>query len=299
MQHIVLSDHTADQIKRRQAERENNYNAAAAEYTGRLQVRQARIDSLAELRTRAKEQGRHLRAAGYTCEILLARLGKMFGAWRDRPVMAQEGLDAVLWKNGHEGEERVRDYLGQCLDDSWTWLGGYHNPGGEIDTLLVGPSGIYAMEIKNYKGVIECDGDEWWRDKHDNWGNLVRRHEAIADRGGRGPSKQLNAPADRLEAFLARTAGAGCRISRVVVFSDETATIGSARNITVDGIFLLRDWDVQATLDRSQVRWTPEDVGRAVRQIMRDHAYWERRRNCRHAPDPTNAGPAPTPAPAI
>ena len=77
MQHIVLSDHPGDQIKRRQAERESNYNAAVAEYTGKLQVRQARINSLIELRTQAKEQGRHLRAAGYACEILLASLGKM------------------------------------------------------------------------------------------------------------------------------------------------------------------------------------------------------------------------------
>jgi hypothetical protein len=296
MQHIVLSDHTADQIKKRQAERENNYNAAVAEYTGKLQVRQARIDSLVELRTRAKEQGRRLRAAGYTYEILFARLGKTFEAWRDRPVMAQAGLDDVLWKNGHEGEERVRDHFGQHLDDSWTWLGGYHNSGGEIDAILVGSSGIYAMEIKNYRGVIECDGDEWWRDKYDNWGNLVRRHEPIADRGGRGPSQQVNDPADRLEAFLARTAGAGRRISRVVVFSDETATMGAARNVTVDGIYLLRDWDVRATLDRSQVRWTPEDVDRAVRQITRDHHYWELRRYGRRARGPST--PAPDLAPA-
>jgi hypothetical protein len=297
MQHILLSDHTADQLERRQTERKNNYDAAVAEYTGRLQVRQARIDSLVEMRTQAKEQGGHLRAAGYACEVLVARLGMMFGAWRDRPVMAQEGLDDVLWKNGHEGEERVRGRLGQYLDDSWTWLGGYRNPGGEIDALLAGPSGIYAMEIKNYRGVIECDGDEWWRDKYDNWGHLVRRHEPITDRGGRGPSKQVNDPADRLEAFLARTVGAGCRISRVVVFSDETATIGAAKNMTVDGIYLLRDWDVQATLNKSQIRWTPEETDRIVRQIVRDHGYWERKRICRHAPDPTNAGPAPTPAP--
>jgi len=295
MQHIVLSDHPGDQIKRRQAERESNYNAAVAEYTGKLQVRQARINSLIELRTQAKEQGRHLRAAGYACEILLASLGKMFGAWRDRPAMAQAGLDDVLWKNGHEGEERVRDHLGQCLDDSWTWLGGYHNPGGEIDALLVGPSGIYAMEIKNYKGVIECDGDEWSRDKYDNWGHLVRRHEPIADRGGRGPSRQVNEPTDKLEGFLARTVGAGRRISRTVVFSDETATIGAARNITVDGIYLLRDWDVEATLNKGQIRLTPEDVERTVRQIMRDHRYWELRRNGRHARGPLT--PAPDVAP--
>ena len=292
MKHIALSDFTEEQLARLQAERNRNYATAVAEYEGRLEARQARIDALTGRRREAQDQGRRLRAALCAGRILFARLGKMREALRGKPVRQQAGVEDVKWANGHEGEERVRHYLGLLLDDTWTMLTGYRNPCGEIDALLAGPVGIYAMEIKNLKGIIECDGDDWWRQKYDRWGDLVCSHEPIADKGGRGPSKQLNEPVHRLEAFLSRTLG-GTRIYKAVVFSDETAVIGEAKNITVDAVVLLRDWDVQATLDRSQIRWTPDETDRVVRQIVKDHHYWEKRRNGRRTPYPTKAGAAP------
>jgi hypothetical protein len=296
VKHIALSDFTEEQLSRLQAERDRKYATAVEEYEGRLEARQARIDALMGRRRRAQQQRMRLRAALYVCRVLFARLGKMREALRGKPARQQAGVEDVKWANGHEGEERVRHHLGLLLDDTWTMITGYHNPSGEIDALLAGPAGIYAMEVKNLKGIIECDGDDWWRQKYDRWGNLVRSHEPIADKGGRGPSKQLNEPADRLEAFLSRTLR-GNRIYRAVVFSEETAIIGEAKNVTVDAVVLLRGWDVQATLHESQIRWTPEEIDRVVRQIVRDHSYWEKRRNGRRTPDPTKGGPAPSLAP--
>jgi hypothetical protein len=33
---------------------------------------------------------------------------------------------------------------------------------GNVDYLLIGANGIFAIEIKNYSGVVKCAGDEWF-----------------------------------------------------------------------------------------------------------------------------------------
>jgi hypothetical protein len=33
---------------------------------------------------------------------------------------------------------------------------------GTVDYLLIGPNGIFTIEIKNYSGVVKCEEDEWF-----------------------------------------------------------------------------------------------------------------------------------------
>ena len=103
---------------------------------------------------------------------------------------------------GIAGEQLVATELGRALDDDWTLLRGYRNRRGEIDQLLLGPRGLFAIEVKNLNATVHVDGDRWRADKYDNYGNLVEQRP-VADRMGRSPSVQLNEPADDLERFLA------------------------------------------------------------------------------------------------
>ena len=109
---------------------------------------------------------------------------------------------------GIAGEQLVATELGRALDDDWTLLRGYRNRRGEIDQLLLGPRGLFAIEVKNLNATVHVDGDRWRADKYDNYGNLVEQRP-VADRMGRSPSVQLNEPADDLERFLARARPAG------------------------------------------------------------------------------------------
>ena len=102
---------------------------------------------------------------------------------------------------GIAGEQLVATELG-AADDSWTLLRGYRNRRGEIDHLLLGPRGLFAIEVKNLNATVHVDGDRWRADKYDRYGNLVEQR-VIVDRMGRSPSVQLNEPADDLERFLA------------------------------------------------------------------------------------------------
>jgi Nuclease-related domain len=91
--------------------------------------------------------------------------------------------------------------LGRALDDDWTLLRGYRNRRGEIDHLLLGPRGLFAIEVKNINATVRIDGHRWRADKYDNYGNLVEQRP-VTDRTGRSPSEQLNEPAGELELFL-------------------------------------------------------------------------------------------------
>lgn len=137
------------------------------------------------------------------------------------------------------------DHLSRLLGDEWTLIMGYKNPKGEVDQILVGPSGVFALEIKFINGTVHCDGDRWWRDKCDRYGNLVETNVPIADKRGRGPSRQLNEAEDSLQQFLSRRIGEG-RVRRAVVLSHDASRIGTVLDVRVDLVTTLATWDVRS-----------------------------------------------------
>ena len=154
---------------------------------------------------------------------------------------------------------------------------GYLNARGEIDQIVIGPDGVFAVEVKHYKGNVSCDGDCWTRDKDDRWGNQVLVAEPITDRGGRSPARQVNESADLLETFLRKTMPC-CRVCRNVIFTNAEAEIGALRNLTVDGAFVLRDFSVRDMLRESTTGLTATEVDVIVHQVARDHRYYQQRR---------------------
>jgi len=121
--------------------------------------------------------------------------------------------------------------LSRVLGDEWALLRGYRNNRGEIDHLLLGPQGLIAIESKHRNATVHCDGDQWWFEKYDRFGNLVDRG-GIADKRGRSPSVQLNEPASLLEGLL-RSHGYPVSIQRVVLFTHPRSALGRCRNPSV------------------------------------------------------------------
>ena len=87
------------------------------------------------------------------------------------------------------------------------------------------------MEVKHRNATVYVDGDDWWFDKYDRYGNLVEQGR-ITDGGGRSPSRQVNDPADDLQRFLNRR-GQQVTIQRIVVLTHPRSKLGSYRNPTV------------------------------------------------------------------
>ena len=151
-------------------------------------------------------------------------------------------------------------------------MNGYHNPGGEIDKILVGPLGVLAMEIKFVNGAVSCDGDRWWRDKYDKFGNLVESAVPIADRRGRGPSAQVNNATDRLQKFLASRCSIR-RIARAVILSNDSVRIGSLANLTVDAVTNLSGLDVGKVMSAQHLSGQTVSIDQIAQLICQDHAF--------------------------
>ena len=233
-----MSDHAADQLRERETERQSRYDTRMEAYESGLRTRQELIEEGKEKRRQAWAQGWYVRAAAAAVVVLWHRYRKWVESCR-RPVKEGPGVEDQIWQEGQAGEDAVGAFFAGTLGDEWTLIRGYQNKKGEIDALLVGPRGIHAMEIKNYKGRIRCDGDVWTRDKHDRWGNQVLFAAPITDHGGRSPSQQVNQAADVLEEFLKRTTPL-VRIRRCVLFTSPEADFGDMKNPTVDALLLSR-----------------------------------------------------------
>ncbi len=275
MKKIILSDHVTEAVDKMYGEREARNASRMDHYHNRLKERQDRIDEERNLLKQAWKERRPLKAMGH----VFGWLGAMIESKPCVPVPEGPGGEERRYTSGREGELKVDEYLGSLLGDEWIVLAGYRNIKGEIDRILVGPMGIFAMEIKNINGLVSCDGDVWTRDKYDRYGNLKESNVLIIDgkKDGRRrcPGKQLNEPADVLERYLGRMFP-NLRICRIVVFTHERATLGTIQNSSVDQVVHISSWKLEITFGKSSFRLTGCDAQKVVRKIEDSHRYMER-----------------------
>lgn len=271
MKIVILSDHTQDKVQEAAGRRQVEFDDAMKAREDALRARQQRKDHyLAQLRMAWR--------ARQWWAVVSGAMTVAFGALPhvpSHPMLRSAERDEIVYERGGEGEKRVRDHLARLLGDEWTLIMGYKNPKGEVDQILAGPSGVFALEIKFVNCTVHCDGDRWWRDKYDRYGNLVEANLSIADKRGRGPSRQLNEAADSLQQFLSRRIGEG-RVRRAVVLSHDSSRIGTLLDVRVDLVTTLASWDVRSFVGATTVL-DDQGVARIVDTIRQDHDFHERR----------------------
>ncbi|MEV0392428.1 nuclease-related domain-containing protein [Polymorphospora rubra] len=178
---------------------------------------------------------------------------------------------------GVAGEDALAFEL-SGLSDEWVMLRGYRNRRGETDHLLVGPQGVWAIEVKLRRVRVHADGDDWWFEKLDRWGNVVDSGPAT-DRSGRSWARQVTDVAGDLAAWLNRN-GQAVPVRTAVMVMHEQAQIGRCDNLTVDvvatgtGYLLEQMWQRATPL-------SPDDRARLVALIQRDHRFHQDRRRKR------------------
>ena len=189
---------------------------------------------------------------------------------------SQPTAEEERWAAGSAGELLVADELGRVLDDGWTLLRGYRNRGGEIDHLLLGPRGLFAIEVKNQNARVNCHGDQWWSTKYDKYGNPVEPRREMSDRRGRSPSVQLNEPASQLEGFLV-SRGHPVAIGRIVVLIHPRAQLRSCTHPTVLIFTSVRQ--ILSLLNAAPASITTAEYAELEQLIVQDHRRHERRRS--------------------
>jgi hypothetical protein len=188
-----------------------------------------------------------------------------------QPTDEEEKLAA-----GVAGERLVQEQLGRALGGEWTLVRGYRNRRGEIDHLLLGPRGLYAIEVKNQNATVDCVGDRWQATKYDKYGNPVSGRAEMTDARGRSPSEQLNEPASELEGFLGRY-GHPVTISRIVVLTHPHSRLRNCTRPTVHVFTSIRQ--ITGLLNGSPVAITTAERAELERLIIRDHHFHEKPRS--------------------
>lgn len=103
--------------------------------------------------------------------------------------------DYVSFRRGREGEDRVVEGLRTALDHSWTVFRNLRLPDrkDDLDIVLVGPGGVWVIEVKAYRGTLRFRNGKWERQTKTGWANLREN-----------PSSQVTGNAKRLNDYLKR-----------------------------------------------------------------------------------------------
>jgi hypothetical protein len=132
--------------------------------------------------------------------MLFIALGMMLA------IILMDGLGIILpklslkhrtWGRGATAEETVGKYLKEMLEPGNLVVNDIKisKYKGNIDHLVIGKHGIFAIETKTNKGSVTCDGDIWMNERFDN--DETRYSDDI-----RNPSKGAKANAKELCNFL-------------------------------------------------------------------------------------------------
>ncbi len=146
---------------------------------------------------------------------------------------------------------------------------------GEIDYLLLGPGGLFAIEVKYVNGTFAITRERWRYVRYDNYGNQVGEG-LLQDARRRPPNVQLAEPLAMLEHFLA-SRGQPARLRPVVLLNHPKARVSQCA--TDVGVEVLTS---TAAL-RDLVRAADEQVSARKladieRLVVRDHHFHEERR---------------------
>jgi hypothetical protein len=77
--------------------------------------------------------------------------------------------DTLVWAKGVEGERKTAEFLEPLLDAGFVVLYGRQIPGGneDIDSIVIGPTGVFPIETKNWKGKVQVRFDRLFVGDHD------------------------------------------------------------------------------------------------------------------------------------
>ena len=118
---------------------------------------------------------------------------------------------------GVRGEGAVSRFLSRILDDRYTLIRNLQIPKSQadLDAVLVGPSGVLVMEIKNYspKYSYRCEGSDWF------WRKPGKRYSRMKE----SPTKQAIINTGYLKTYLSQHGIHGIPIETVVVITNPKA----------------------------------------------------------------------------
>jgi Nuclease-related domain len=273
MRFVTLSDHPGDRLAQARRQREA---ADAADRQHSQHVLAAARQAVQDARGRRNDFWSQRRLLSWLREVLTLR--RLHRIPPPRPPSAREpDGDEEALAAGVRGEREVAGVLAGTLDQSWVLVKGYENPRGEIDCLLIGPGGLFAVEVKYVNGTFAITRDRWSYVQIDRYG-IAHGPFELTDKGRRRrpPNVQLNEPLQSLEQFLEKF-GHPVRFHPVVLLSHPKARI--ERRADGIGVQVLTDTSELLRLAlRQGTVLDAAELSTVERLVIRDHEYHAARR---------------------
>lgn len=161
------------------------------------------------------------------------------------------------------------------------WPGcGSRSPCPEIDALLLGPRGLFAIEEKYRSVRVYVRGDEWTAEQIDKYGKPRGARFPIRDGKGRSPSEQVKDPVAALSRWLG-TNKRGTPITPVVLLTHPSARVGSLQDPTVRVEGSVRR--LLALVEHSSHALDAARCADIERLVRRDHEF-HRTKRAHHRP---------------
>ena len=269
MQFELLSDHPGDQLRAAETCRDQ-----AQRYAQHCDEQVARAEGHYREAKDARAWWKRLLQIGTSDtreaeQLLIGARRQSSHAWG---LLSEWTQTADQRRAGVEGERGLAEWLATSLSDEWVGFGGYKNKRGEADLVLVGPSVVWVVEVKNRNVQLVVDGDQWRYQKVDNYGNVVDGG-AATDGSGRTWGQQASQVAESLSEWLGRN-------KLVVIVRTAVVLVHSKASVAVrasPGVDLV-------TTDRGELfralSFAPPVVDHDLREqlarlIRRDHAHHE------------------------
>jgi len=120
------------------------------------------------------------------------------------------------YRRGEEGEEKVIERARQALDGTWSLFRNIVLPGrrlADLDIVLVGPPGVWALEVKALAGKYKNVGDAWGYRAGNRWKRMSKN-----------PTRQARNGAIALAEFL-RADGIKTYVSPALAWANEEGQI--------------------------------------------------------------------------
>ncbi len=156
------------------------------------------------------------------------------------------------YRKGHAGEERVVAAMHYSLDGNWFLFRNVVLPGrskADINSVLVGPSGVWAFEIKTFTGDYRNKGDQWEFRVANTWKTASQN-----------PSRQAQNSAVRLADFLKADAIQQWVNAAVIWANPESKLTVENPSVAV--------WQLDRLPDELGNIWQDETLSEATRQKL-------------------------------
>jgi hypothetical protein len=134
------------------------------------------------------------------------------------PDQISKRLDKKIeeYRFGQDGEDQVAQLISQIMDGNWHLFRNINLPGrnkSDLDVVLVGPPGVWVLEVKNFRGEYRNIGNNW-----------EYRHGKKWKSSSKSPSQQALNSAVRLSNFL-KADNVNVFVNAVVVWANEESPL--------------------------------------------------------------------------